>query len=327
MRVLRVHELGEPREVLHLEEIPDPVPGPGEVLIEVEAVACNFPDILLCRGQYQEKPPLPFTPGMEVSGRVATVGPDVSPHLVGGQVIAITSIPRGGMAELVAVPADVVWPAGDGMSPGQAAALPVVYQTGWFGLHHRAHLQAGETLLVHAAAGGVGSAAVQLGKAAGARVIATAGGPEKVEVCRRLGADVVVDYRAADFLEVVRTETHGRGADVIYDPVGGDIFDRSRRCLAWEGRLLVIGFTSGRIPEVPANHVLLKNYSVVGLHWGQYLKRAPELVASVHAELLALWNEGKIAPLVSAEYPMEDAPDALERLSNRDTWGKVVLRP
>jgi NADPH:quinone reductase len=201
MRAWRVHQLGEPRDVLRLEEIPDPVPGPGEALIEVEAVACNFPDILLCRGQYQEKPSLPFTPCMEVSGRVSAVGPDTSADLLGGQVIAITSAPRGGMAERVTVPVDMMWPAGEGMTAGQAAALPVVYQTGWFGLHHRAYIQEGETLLVHAAAGGVGSAAVQLGKAAGARVIATAGGAEKVEVCQRLGADVVVDYQAVDFLE------------------------------------------------------------------------------------------------------------------------------
>ena len=327
MRAWRVHQLGEPRDVLRLEEVPDPVAGPGEAVIDVEAVACNFPDILLCRGQYQEKPLLPFTPGLEVSGRVRAVGPDTSEDLLGRRVIAVTSAPKGGMAEMVAVPASGMWPADDGMSPPEAAALPVAYQTGWFGLHHRAHLQHGETLLVHAAAGGVGSAAVQLGKAAGARVIATAGGPDKVEVCRKLGADVVVDYRHENFVEVVREVTGGRGADVIYDPVGGDIFDQSRRCLAWEGRLLVIGFTSGRIPDVPANHVLLKNYSVVGLHWGQYLRRDPELVAHAHAELLDLWRAGKLAPLVSAEYPMEEAPAALERLASRATWGKVVLRP
>ncbi|HLY81410.1 MAG TPA: NADPH:quinone oxidoreductase family protein, partial [Acidimicrobiales bacterium] len=255
------------------------------------------------------------------------VGPGAPTEVVGTEVIAVTSAPQGGMADMVSVPVTALWPAGPGMSPAKAAALPVVYQTGWFGLYRRAHLEAGETLLVHAGAGGVGSAAIQLGKAAGARVIATAGGPEKVNVCRSLGADVAVDYLAGDFVDVVKAETRGRGADVIYDPVGGDVFDRSRSCIAWEGRLVVIGFTSGRIPEAPANHVLLKNYAVVGLHWGQYIRRHPDLVARAHADLLDLFAQGRIDPLVSAEYPMEAAPAALERLGNRATWGKVVIRP
>ena len=328
MRAWQVHQLGEPADVLRLEDVPDPVAGPGQAVVEVDAAACNFPDILLCQGRYQERPALPFTPGLEVSGRVTSVGPGSPEELVDRRVIAVTLVPPGGgMADRVAVAIPALWPAGDGMSPGQAAAFPIAYQTGWFALFHRAGLRPGETLLVHAAAGGVGSAAVQLGRAAGARVIATAGGPDKAEVCRRLGADVVVDYLDQDFVEVVMAETGGRGADVIFDPVGGDTFDRSRRCVAWEGRLVVIGFTSGRIPEAPANHVLLKNYAVVGLHWGRYVATQPDLVRRAHSELLTLWDEGKINPLISAEYPLEDLPLALGRLARRGTWGKIVILP
>ena len=194
-------------------------------------------------------------------------------------------------------------------------------------LHRRASLQPGETLLVHAGAGGVGSAAIQLGRAAGARVLATAGGPDKVEVCRQLGAEVAIDYRAEDFVDIVKEHTDGRGADVIYDPVGGDVFDRSRRCIAWEGRLLVIGFTSGRIPEVPANHVLLKNYAVVGVHWGQYNRHEPSLIAETHAELVRLHAEGSVAPLIGRRVPMAEAAAALADLGARRTVGKVVVLP
>jgi len=236
-------------------------------------------------------------------------------------------LPNGGMAEFVAASETVVFPIPESLPSTKAAALLIAYQTGHFGLHRRAGLTDGETLLVHAGAGGVGSAAIQLGKAAGARVIATAGGPEKVAVLERLGVDVAIDYLAQDFVDVVKEVTGGRGADVVYDPVGGDTFDRSRRCVAWEGRLLVIGFAGGRIPEVPANHVLLKNYSVVGLHWGAYFRNDPELVHRTHALLMKLFEQGAIDPLIHSELPLEEAPAALERLGSRGTWGRVVLRP
>jgi NADPH:quinone reductase len=185
-------------------------------------------------------------------------------------------------------------------------------------------LRAGETLLVHAGAGGVGSAAIQLGVAAGAHVLATAGGPEKVAVCRRLGAELAIDYRAEDFVAAVKDATGGRGADVIYDPVGGDTFDRSRKCIAFEGRILVIGFTGGRFADAPTNHVLIKNYAVVGVHWGLYNVMEPSLVLETHAELMRLHQAGEIAPLVSSVIPLDDAPQALARLASRGTWGKVV---
>ena len=312
MRAWRLHELGEPTDVLKLEDVPVPE---GEVVIDVEACALNFPDILLCRGQYQVKPPLPFTPGIEVAGTVVGTGE---------RVLAIPG--AGGLAEQVAVPRAAVHSIPDSMSFESAAALPTTYQTGHVALHRRADIQPGETLLVHAGAGGVGSAAIQLGLAAGARVFATAGGPDKVEVCRKLGAEIAIDYKAEDFVDIVKSATDGRGADVIYDPVGGDVFDRSRKCIAFDGRLLVIGFTSGRFPEAPANHILIKNYSVVGVHWGLIAQKVPGLAGQVHGELMRLFEEGKIDPLVSQVLPMEEAPQALTALGSRGTVGKIVVK-
>ena len=326
MRAWQVHELGDPAEVLRLDDLPVPEAGAGEVRIQVDAVALNFPDVLLCQGKYQERPPLPFTPGLEVAGEVVAVGAGAG-LVLGQRVIAAPPLPRGGLAEQVLAPASAALPIPDSLSSTAAAAMFITYQTGWTGLHRRAGLQRGETLLVHAGAGGVGSAAIQLGRAAGAHVIATAGGPEKVEVCRGLGAEVVVDYLAEDFVAVVKDATAGRGADVIYDSVGGDVFDRSRKCIAFEGRLVVVGFAGGRIADAPTNHALVKNYSVVGLHWGLYRQMEPALIPRIHDELMALHSAGAIDPLIHAELPLEEAPAALARLGGRGTWGKVVLRP
>ena len=274
-----VRELGGP-DSLHLEEVPVGENSDGLVRIAVRAAAINFPDVLMVAGAYQVKPDLPFVPGVEVSGEVVSA-PPASGLAAGDRVMAFVDnagLLRGGYAELThAAPASVTRMP-DGMPFDDAAAFMLVFQTGWFGLHRRAHLQAGETLLVHAGAGGVGSAAIQLGKAAGATVIATAGSDEKVAVCRELGADHAINYKTQDFAEKVKSITGGRGADVIYDPVGGDVYDRSTKCVAFEGRIVVVGFTSGRIPQAATNHVLIKNYSVVGLHWGLYTRRAPELI-------------------------------------------------
>ena len=321
MYAWQVHELGEPQDVLRWVELPEPVAGPGELRLRVDAVALNFPDVLLCRGQYQEKPALPFTPGLEVCGTVLD-GPRA-----GERVLAAPGLPNGGMAEQVLVAESAALPIPAEMPAGKAASMLITYQTGYVGLHRRAQLQAGETLLVHAGAGGVGTAAIQLGKAAGARVIATAGGPDKVQVCRDLGADVVIDYNAEDFVAVVKDVTSGRGADVIYDSVGGDITDRSRKCIAFEGRLLIVGFAGGTIPTVPANHVLIKNYSVVGLHWGLYRQYDPLVLAQTHTALLELWAQGLVDPLIGAELPLAEGPKALARLGDRGTVGKVVLVP
>jgi NADPH2:quinone reductase len=322
MRAWQVQELGDPEQALKLAEVEEP--RSGEVVIEVRAAALNFFDILLCRGEYQERPELPFTPGGEISGTVREAGEGMQ---TGTRVIATPPLPRGGYAERVAVPESSVFPIPDSMPFEKAAALPITYQTAHVALHHRARLEAEETILVHAGAGGVGSAAIQISKAAGARVIATAGGPEKVEVCSDLGADVAIDYREENFVEVVKEATEGRGADVIFDPVGGDVFDGSRRCVAFEGRIVIIGFAGGRIAEAPTNHVLVKNYSVVGMHWGLYTRVMPGLIRSTHEDLMRLYEAGEIDPLISGTVPFEVLPKALKKLGSRGTYGKTIMLP
>ncbi len=318
MRAWRVHELGDPSKVMSLDEVEQPTPGEGQVLVKVRAAALNFPDVLMAMGMYQEKPPLPYTPGVELCGEIVETGQRVIGSPSGGP---------GAFAEYALMDADAAFPAPEGMSDEKAASLYLTYQTGYVGLHRRANLQGGDWLLVHAGAGGVGTAAIQLGKAAGAKVIATAGGERKVEVCRELGADHVVDYTTEDFVPIVKEVTGGHGADIVYDPVGGDVFDRSRRCVAFEGRLVVVGFTSGRIPDAPANHVLVKNYSVVGLHWGLYRTHDPALFGMVHEELSRLYDEGHIDPLVSQALPLDQALQGMQALADRNTVGKVVLVP
>ncbi|MGB3635398.1 MAG: NADPH:quinone oxidoreductase family protein [Rubrobacteraceae bacterium] len=326
MRAWQVKELGDPKNTLTLEEVADPSPGAGEVVVEVEAAALNFFDILLCKGEYQERPDLPFTPGAEVAGTVTSAG-DETELEEGARVLATPPLPNGGFAERVSVPESAAYPIPDDMPFEDAAALHIVYQTAFFALHRRAGLREGETVLVHAGAGGVGSAAIQLARAAGARVFATAGGEEKVEVCRSLGAELAIDYKQENFIEMVKEATDGRGADVIFDPVGGDVFDGSRRCVAFEGRIVVIGFAGGRIPEAPANHLLVKNYSVLGLHWGLYGKIMPHLVRETHEELMDLYKAGEIKPLIYRSVPFEELPGALESLGSRGTYGKLVTLP
>ena len=318
--------MGDPKQALKLEEVDEPTPKRGEVIVEVEAAALNFFDALLCRGEYQERPDLPFTPGAEVSGTVSQVGEGVDLR-EGSRVLATPPLPNGGFAKRVAVPARSVFTIPEEMPFDAAAAMHIVYQTAYFALHRRASLKEGETVLVHAGAGGVGSATIQLARAAGARVIATAGGAEKVEVCRKLGAEITVDYREENFIEVVKEATEGRGADVVFDPVGGDVFDGSRRCVAFEGRIVVIGFAGGRIAEAPTNHLLVKNYSVVGLHWGLYARVMPRLIPETHEALMKLYENGDINPLIYESVPFEDLPDALERLAGRGTYGKLITRP
>jgi len=324
MRAIVVDRLMEPEE-LRLGEAPEPAPAAGTLLVDVKAAGCNFFDILMCRGTYQVKPPLPFVPGAEVAGEVLAVGEGVTGFAVGDRVFGSSGM--GGFAERALVPAHGAWQLPAAMSFAEGAALPIVYPTSYAALVYRASLAAGETLLVHAAAGGVGVAAVQIGKALGARVIATAGGDDKLAVAKRAGADVVIDYRAEDFVARVLDETDGRGADVIYDSVGGDVFDRSLKCIAWNGRLLVIGFAGGTIPSVKANRILLKNIAVVGLHWGAYAKHEPERIPETMQALLALAEKGAIRPEIYRSYPLEQASEALVALGARRTWGKVVLAP
>jgi NADPH2:quinone reductase len=294
-------------------------------VVDVKAIGCNFFDTLITRGKYQVQPELPFAPGAEAAGVVEALGMGVSHVAPGDRVTVLLSY--GAFASKLSAPAARVFPMAEGMPFEAAAALGVVYQTSYMALGPRARLQPGETLLVHAAAGGVGLAAVQIGVALGARVIGTGGTPDKLDLIRQNGADVALNYREEDFVERTQELTEGRGADVIYDPVGGDTFDRSLKCIAFDGRLLVIGFASGRIPECKMNRVLLKNISLVGLHWGLYFDRDPQTLQDAQRALLSMYTEGKIEPLVSATYPLTDAAQALDALASRRTTGKVVLVP
>ena len=327
MRAWQVRELGEPRDVLSLAEVPDPEPGPGQLLVRVLGAAANFPDVLMCRGGYQVRPPLPYTPGVELCGEVVTAGPGVTGFAAGDRLIGGPVMPTGAFAELALMNADTALPAPDGLDDAEAAAFFITYQTGWFGLHRRARLAAGETLLVHAAAGGVGSGAVQLGKAAGARVIGVAGGERKAEAARALGADVVIDRNTQDFVQVVKEVTEGRGADVVYDPVGGQTYARSTKCIAFEGRILVVGFAGGQIQSAALNHALVKNYSIVGLHWGLYQTKNPQLIRDCHAQLSKLVADGAIRPLVGERLGLEEVASGLQRLADGATVGRIVFTP
>ncbi|RST00075.1 NADPH:quinone oxidoreductase family protein [Streptomyces sp. WAC05374] len=317
MQAWRVHRNGEPGEVMRREEVDRPVPGDGQVLLKVRAANINFPDALLCRGQYQVRPPLPFTPGVEICGETED----------GRRVIATPALPHGALAEYALADEAALLPAPEALDDAEAAALHIGYQTGWFGLHRRAHLKEGETLLVHAAAGGVGSAAVQLGKAAGATVIGVTGGAGKAAVARELGCDVVIDRRTDDIVAAVKEVTGGRGADVVYDPVGGDAYTASAKCVAFEGRIVVVGFASGTIPAPALNHALVKNYAVLGLHWGLYNQKDPAAVRHCHEVLTAYAAKGLIKPLISDRVAFGDAAAAVQRVADGTTTGRLVVLP
>ncbi|MET7482944.1 NADPH:quinone oxidoreductase family protein [Streptomyces sp. NPDC005538] len=317
MQAWQVHQNGEPSEAMRLEEVQTPTPGDGQVLLKVRAANINFPDVLMCRGHYQVRPPLPFTPGVEICGETED----------GRRVIANPALPYGGFAEYAVADAAALLPAPESLDDAETAALHIGYQTGWFGLHRRAHLEAGETLLVHAAAGGVGSAAVQLGKAAGATVIGVVGGAEKAAVARELGCDVVIDRRTEDVVAAVKEATGGRGADVVYDPVGGDAYTQSTKVVAFEGRIVVVGFASGTIPSPSLNHALVKNYSIQGLHWGLYATKNPKLIQHCHEQLTDLAARGVIKPLVSERVPLSGAAAAVQRVADGVTTGRVTILP
>jgi NADPH2:quinone reductase len=324
VRAVVVDRWMEPEE-LRVGERPEPELMPGAVSVEVRAAGCNFFDILIAQGRYQMKPPFPFVPGAEVAGVVREVGEGVTRVRPGDRVYGTVGL--GGFAEVALLSERNAYRMPEGMSFEEGAAIPTIYPTAYAALAYRTELRKGESLLVHAAAGGVGTAAVQLGKAFGARVLATAGGAEKLDVARRAGADVVIDYREEDFVARVKEETGGRGADVIYDPVGGDVFDRSLKCIAWNGRLLVIGFASGRIPEVKLNRVLLKNIALIGLHWGAYASNEPQRVTEAFEALSELYAQGWVRPVIFDRYPLERVSEALQALGSRRTYGKVVLTP
>ncbi|MEC9347624.1 MAG: NADPH:quinone oxidoreductase family protein [Pseudomonadota bacterium] len=322
MKAMVCREWCGPDDLVY-EDIPTPVPGKGEVLIDVHCAGVNFPDLLLIAGKYQFKPPFPFSPGMEVAGVVAAVGEGVTLFKAGDRVMATCG--DGGFAEAVTAPERKVFHLPDGVSFEQGAGFPVTYGTTYHGLKDRGNLKPGDVLLVHGASGGVGLNAVELGKLMGATVIGTVGSDAKMDIVKQYGADHVFNYSTQSIRETVKELTGGKGADVIYDPVGGDAFDESLRCIAWDGRLLVIGFASGRIPEAKANLVLLKQCQIVGVFWGAWTERNPDETRRQFDQLLAWTAEGRLKPHVSLRYPLTEAPEAMKALAARKATGKVIV--
>jgi NADPH2:quinone reductase len=310
-------------ESLVLEEVPGLIPGPGQVLISVQACGVNFPDTLIIQGKYQFKPDLPFSPGGEISGVVKQVGSDVDSLKIGDRVIAFST--WGGFAEELVVDQTRTVIISDKMDYERASAFVLTYGTSYHALKDRAHLREGETLLVLGASGGVGLAAIQLGKAMGATVIAAASNPEKLSACQENGADYVINYAQDDLRQSVKEITKGRGVDVIYDPVGGSFSEKALRDMSWGGRFLVVGFAAGEIPKVPLNIPLLKGCSVVGVFWGEFTKREPDLNKQNNQELMDLFDQGKISPHIHRVYPLEKAGEALNELLQKRVIGKVVL--
>ncbi len=324
MKAIVCKDWGLP-DTLALEEVPDPQPGPGQVVLQVKAAAVNFPDVLIIQGKYQYKPALPFTPGNEVSGVVLAVGAGVQGYQPGDKVIAFAA--HGGFAEQLLAPAAALMPMPPGMDFDTAAAITLTYGTSHHAVVDRAQLKAGETMLVLGAAGGVGLAAIEIGKALGARVIAAASSDEKLAVCREHGADVLINYSSGDLREAIKAATDGKGPDVIYDPVGGEYAEPAFRSIGWRGRYLVVGFANGEIPKLPLNLMLLKGASLVGVFWGEFVKREPKANLAGMMQLLGWLGEGKIRPHISARYALADTPRALDAMAARKVTGKVIIQP
>ena len=313
-----------PARDLVLEDVSSPTPKKNEILLDVHAASVNFPDTLIIEGKYQFQPPLPFSPGGEAAGVVSAAGENAGAFKAGDRVMALTG--WGSFAEQVAVPAYNVMPIPEGMDFVTASAFGITYGTSMHALRQRGQLQPGETLLVLGASGGVGLAAVEIGKAMGARVIAAASSAEKLQTAKAAGADELIDYSQASLKDEIKRLTGGKGVDVIYDPVGGDLFDQAVRGLAWNGRLLVVGFASGRIPELPVNLVLLKGGAVLGVFWGSFAQRQPADNADNFRQLFAWYAEGKLKPLVSKIYPLAEAGEAIGQLAGRKALGKLVVK-
>jgi NADPH2:quinone reductase len=314
---------GDP-STLVVEDVPSRAPGPGEARIAIHACGVNFADTLMIAGQYQVRPPFPFSPGFEIAGDVIEVGDGVRNVKPGDRVMGISEY--GGFAEEATINTAMLLPIPPGMEYATAAAFPVAYGTSHLALSHRGRLQPGETLLVLGAAGGVGLTAVEIGRIMGATVIAAASTPEKLAIAESRGAHHLINYSSESLRDRVREITGGKGADVIYDPVGGDVFDQAVRAINWEGRLLVIGFAAGRIPELPMNLLLVKNIAVVGVYWGAYVGKNPAALTGSLVTLLGWHAEGRLKPHISASYPLDQAAEALYALMNRQSTGKVIVQ-
>jgi NADPH:quinone reductase len=329
MRAWHVEAFGAPQEVMRLVEVEAPRPGPGQVAVRVAACTLGFPDVLMCRAGYQHKPSLPFSPGADFYGQIIEAGPgvDLAAHglAAGDAVVAIGAGLHGGLADVALVDLDLLFAAPPRLDSAEAAALFGAYLTGWLALVHAARIRAGDVLLVHAAAGGVGSAAVQLGLAAGATVIGVTRGERKASTVRELGAHLVVDRENESVIDAVTSFTDGRGADIVYDPVGGPSWYESTKCVAFEGRLLIIGFAGGEILSQPLNHPLVKNYSVLGINSGLYTVKRPDVVAQAMCEIIDLAQQGTIRPLIGERVALDDAPRALQDLNDGLTVGRMVV--
>ncbi len=323
MKAVLCKEYGGPEQLV-IEEVTDPQAGPGEVLIDVYSAALNFPDTLQINGKYQFQPPMPFTPGSETAGVVTAIGEGVSRVAVGDRVMVANLI--GGYAEKVKSHESTVRKLPDNMSMNVGCGFNMIYGTSYYALKQRGNLKAGETLLVLGASGGVGLAAVELGKAMGATVIAAASSDEKLEYAQSAGADFVINYGKEDLKARVKELTEGKGADVIYDPVGGELFQTATRCVAWDGRILVIGFASGEIPAFKTNLALLKSSSIVGVFWGAWLMKDPGANEQNFVELFEMFEQGKLNPLVTQIYALDQVTQALNLFIDRKAVGKVVMQ-
>ena len=308
---------------LQWKEVPTPTPGSGEVLVEIKAASLNFPDLLIVQNKYQFKPTPPFVPGSEYAGVIAAVGPDVQHLRVGDSVACLSG--TGGFATHTIAPAAQCLPLPPGFPHADAAALIMIYATAHHGLVDRGHVKAGDTVLVLGAAGGVGTAAIQVAKALGARVIAAASSDDKCELCRAIGADATINYSREKLREAIAATTGGRGPDVVYDPVGGDLAEPALRSLAWRGRYLVIGFASGAIPSLPLNLPLLKGTAIVGVFWGGFSRQEPQAARAVLAELVQWYGQGKIKPVIDRQLPMAELKAAYEYMGSRGVKGKLVM--
>lgn len=323
-RAWKVREYGEPSSVLRLEEATVPAPGPGQVRLRVAATSCNFADVLLCRGEYQQKPDPPFTPGLEVCGWVDDIGGGVDPRLLASRIVGQPILPHGGFAEVALMNAAEAYVVPRNIDDATAATLHLTYLTAWLGLHRRAAIKPGDVVVITAAAGGVGSAAVQVARAAGATVIAIVSDAGKAATASGLGADVVVDRSNSDVIEQVRAAAP-EGADIVFDPVGGQAYEQATKYIAFEGRIVVIGFASGHIPRPHLNHAFVKNYTIAGLHWSLYRKHRPDLVHIAQAAIFEMAVAGLIDPLITARIGLDDLPEALDELAHGRTQGKTVV--
>ncbi len=322
MKAIVCEKFGPPSDLV-LREFPSPVPGPKDVLIEIRACSVNFPDTLIIQGKYQFKPELPFIPGNDIAGVVKAVGEKVHHLAVGDEVFGF--VMQGGFAEEVLAPGKNIFPKPPNMNFVTAASFMMAYSTSYHALVDRAKIQAGETLVVLGAAGGVGLAAVELGKQLGARVIAAASTAEKLELCKQYGAAETINYTKEDLKKRIKELTDGRGAEVIYDPVGGDFSEAALRATAWEGRYLVVGFAAGSIPKIPLNLPLLKGCALVGVFWGSFAQQFPQKNIENTMQLLKWFTEGKLKPHLHATYPLAQTAQAIEVIANREVRGKVVV--